>query len=46
MQAKLEAACDAVGRGVPRVVIAAGAQTGILQDILSGASAGTAIHAD
>jgi acetylglutamate kinase len=43
MQAKLEAACDALLRGVGEVWIAPGARTGIVRDLLSHANAGTRI---
>ena len=41
MQAKLEAAADALQTGVREVVIAPGAKQGIVQDILSSKSIGT-----
>lgn len=41
MQAKLEAACEAVDQGVSEVVIAPGAAPGILDRLIAGESAGT-----
>ena len=46
MQAKLEAACDALAQGVAEVRIAAGAQPGIVAAMLSGAGSGTALVAE
>lgn len=45
MRAKLDAAVDAVRRGVPAVVIAPGAISGIVRQLISGHSAGTVIVA-
>lgn len=44
MQAKLNAACDALERGVEEVVIAPGARAGILGLLASGAPAGTRMY--
>lgn len=44
MQAKLEAACDALARGVGEVWIAPGARTGILRDLLFQNGTGTKIQ--
>jgi len=43
MQAKLNAATDALRRGVPEVVIAPGAHQEIIQQVLAGAAQGTRI---
>lgn len=43
MQAKLESACDALGRGVGNVWIAPGARTGIIHSLLSHFGTGTRI---
>jgi acetylglutamate kinase len=43
MRAKLDAAVDALRRGVRAVVIAPGARVGILRQLVSGAAAGTVI---
>jgi acetylglutamate kinase len=43
MQAKLRACCAAVKMGVPEVWIAAGARPGVLQQLLAGQPAGTAV---
>jgi acetylglutamate kinase len=43
MQAKLEAALDALSRGVGEVCIAPGARAGIVQQLFSGANVGTRI---
>jgi acetylglutamate kinase len=45
MRAKLEAACDALRRGVGEVRIAAGAEPGILARVLGGEAVGTALVA-
>jgi acetylglutamate kinase len=44
MQAKLEAACDALARGVTEVIIAPGARAGILDTLASGQPAGTRMY--
>jgi acetylglutamate kinase len=41
MQAKLEAAMDALSKGVCQVLIAPGARPGVVRELLSGRSAGT-----
>jgi acetylglutamate kinase len=41
MQAKLEAAMDALRKGVCQVLIAPGARPGVVRELLSGRSAGT-----
>jgi acetylglutamate kinase len=43
MQAKLEAACDALDRGVGRIVIAPGAEPGVLARLLAGERWGTRV---
>ncbi len=45
MQAKLDAACDALKRGVGRVVIAPGAKAGATESALQHQTIGTTIHA-
>lgn len=46
MQAKLEAACEAVDQGVSEVVIAPGAAPGILDRLTTGGAAGTRLSWD
>ncbi|MBV8898373.1 MAG: hypothetical protein JO051_17785, partial [Acidobacteriaceae bacterium] len=43
MQAKLEAALTALQAGVPQIIIAPGAQVGIVSDLINGAAIGTSI---
>lgn len=45
MEAKLRACCAAVRQGVPQVRIAAGAQPGVLDQVLSGQPVGTTVTA-
>ena len=41
MRAKLDAATDALRRGVPEIVIAPGGRAGVVQDLLAGSRVGT-----
>jgi len=46
MRAKLEAACEAIHRGIPEAVIAPGAVAGVIEKLLAGDSIGTKLRAE